>query len=1140
MYSSSFIRKICGGQKSYYKDFSAAEKFAKKVMRFSMMLLQSPRTMSPALSLVRPLLWATASLMTAAVVTFGQGMAFGQRVTLAQHPPANPDGSDPQGVAATAADNSGAQREGLMLFENKIRPALVEHCYACHSVEAQKTGKLRGGLMLDTRDASRTGGETGPAVVPGKPDESLLVTSLRHESFEMPPKGKLPDAVIADFVEWIELGAPDPRDAAGTATRHAAIDIEAGRSFWAFAPLSVVHNPPADETGWSASPIDRFVIAEQKRVGLHPNPHAPARILVRRAWFDLLGLPPTEAELRAWVAKLSGKGPADADDFPFDDSAGIDRQAWAELIDHLLASPHYGPRWARHWMDIARFAESHGYEQDYDRSNAYHYRDFLIRAFNDDMPYDQFVRWQLAGDELNPENPLAWMATGFLGGGAFPTQLTETEFESARYDELDDMVATTGVAFLGLSTGCARCHDHKFSPIPVSDYYRMAACFTTAIRTEKQFDLEPERNRERLLEFERQSTRLADQLRAFESEKLPGLFREWLLTYQSGSLRSQDWGLLSGEIATTGGSAYLPQEDGSYLATTPAVPKETITLKSRRLQASVKAIRLEALTHESFPRQGPGRADNGNFALGDFRVEIVSPGDAPLEQRTRRVKLVSAKATFQQNDSSLSVTASIDDDPTSGWAVDGQIGKDAAAVFYPEQPFDIAADDELVVTMRFEHPNQRHIAGRLRLSITSGDQTEPTIGNIGPDPKLVEAIDRLKAKPDEASADWPIALGWFKGTLPAWRDLQKALTDHQQKGPQPQLATVMVTSEGLQPMSHHADGRGFPHFYPQTHLLRRGDVNQKVEVVSPGFLQVLVRDGRDESHWKVDPPSADSPASYRRASLARWITDPSHGAGHLAARVMANRLWQHHFGVGLVANPNDFGGSGEPPSHPALLDWLADDLIDGGWKLKRLHKLIMTSSVYMQSSDFDAARGELDPENRFLWRRVPRRVEAEAIRDAVLSVSGVLDPTPFGPGTLDQNMRRRSVYFFIKRSQLIPMMMLFDWPEHLVSIGQRSSTTTAPQALFFMNSPQVRSYADAWAAKLQELPTEQVARRAYLEAFGRFPSDTEIGLARGFIDQQTETHRADPTNGSGDAARRVAVADLCQMLMSMNEFVYID
>jgi hypothetical protein len=200
----------------------------------------------------------------------------------------------------------------------------------------------------------------------------------------------------------------------------------------------------------------------------------------------------------------------------------------------------------------------------------------------------------------------------------------------------------------------------------------------------------------------------------------------------------------------------------------------------------------------------------------------------------------------------------------------------------------------------------------------------------------------------------------------------------------------------------------------------------------------------------------------------------------------------------------------------------------------------MTSSVYMQSSDFDQARGELDPENRYLWRRVPRRVEAEAIRDAVLSVSGVLDPTPFGPGTLDQNMRRRSVYFFIKRSQLIPMMMLFDWPEHLVSIGQRSSTTTAPQALFFMNSPQVRSHADAWAAKLHELPTEQVARRAYLEAFGRFPSDTEIGLARGFIDQQTETHRADSTNGSGDAARRVAIADLCQMLMSMNEFVYVD
>lgn len=249
-------------------------------MRFSMMLLQSLRTVSLAARVDRTLLWAFMSLMTTAGVALGQ------------QPATNVEGTDPQGVAAKAADKSSADRDGLMLFENKIRPALVEHCYACHSVEAQKTGKLRGGLMLDTREASRSGGETGPAVVPGKPDDSLLVTSLRHESFEMPPKGKLPDAVIADFVKWIELGAPDPRDTGGTATRQAAIDIEAGRSFWAFAPLNVIGNPPVDETKWSASLIDRFVIAEQKRVSLHPNPHAPARILVRRAWFDLLGLPP--------------------------------------------------------------------------------------------------------------------------------------------------------------------------------------------------------------------------------------------------------------------------------------------------------------------------------------------------------------------------------------------------------------------------------------------------------------------------------------------------------------------------------------------------------------------------------------------------------------------------------------------------------------------------------------------------------------------------------------------------------------------------------------------------------------------------------------------------------------------------------
>jgi hypothetical protein len=268
------------------------------------------------------------------------------------------------------------------------------------------------------------------------------------------------------------------------------MDVASRKSFWSFQPLMKTTAPAVDDaTQWVRNELDRFILGPLEQQAIVPNRPADARTLVRRAWFDLLGLPPTPDQMREWTAKLHTE------------SEEFDDQAWGDLIDHLLASPHYGERQARHWIDVARFAESHGYEQDYDRPNAFHYRDFLIRAFNGDMPYEQFVQWQLAGDELAPEEPLAWMATGFLCGGAFPTQLTEAEFESARYDELDDMAATTGVAFLGLSVGCARCHDHKFDPIPSLDYYRLASTFTTAIRCEQKLDLQPEENAKRRLAF---------------------------------------------------------------------------------------------------------------------------------------------------------------------------------------------------------------------------------------------------------------------------------------------------------------------------------------------------------------------------------------------------------------------------------------------------------------------------------------------------------------------------------------------------------------------------------------------------------------------------------------------------------------
>ncbi|HET6879616.1 MAG TPA: DUF1549 domain-containing protein, partial [Pirellulales bacterium] len=730
-----------------------------------------------------------------------------------------------------AEDGTNNDAAGVDLFEKKIRPVLVAECYQCHSAQAAAAKKLKGGLSLDTRDAARKGGESGPAVVPGKPDESLLVKALKHEDFEMPPKGKLPDAVIADFVKWIELGAPDPRTGPAAAAGR-QIDIAAGRQFWSLKRFEAIPAPDVADREWIRTPIDQFIRAKQETLGMKPNAAAPARVLVRRAYFDLIGLPPSPQEMENWVAKLTA-------------NAGL--AAYGELIDHLLASEHYGERWARHWMDVARFAESHGYEQDYDRPTAYHYRDFLIKAFNADMPYDQFVRWQLAGDELAPHDPLAWMATGFLAAGAFPTQLTEAEFESARYDELDDMVATTGVAFLGLSVGCARCHDHKFDPIRSDDYYRLASSFTTTIRSEIEMDLQPQDNARRKAEYAAQLSAAGDKLAAFERDALPGKFREWLASYDPSKTSLSVWEVLDGEATSSAGSVFERQNDGSYLAKGAAPPQEVVTFVADTGRGGIVAVRLEALADDSLPHKGPGRAPNGNFALGDFRV-IAQPADG--SSPVVPVKFVSAKATHQQNDGSLSVAASIDADPISGWAVDGQIGRDQAAVFVAQEPIGFVPATRLTVKLAFNHPNPQHSIGRFRLSVSRQPDAPPSVGNSGPDAKVVDAMARLKQTGAGEGDDWTTALAWFKTTLAEWQSLDKQVSELKKAGPGLQLRKVLVASEGLPHLPHHADDRGFPHFYPETYFLRRGDVNQKGDVATQDFLPVLMREGEDGGRWR--------------------------------------------------------------------------------------------------------------------------------------------------------------------------------------------------------------------------------------------------------------------------------------------------
>jgi mono/diheme cytochrome c family protein len=733
-----------------------------------------------------------------------------------------------KGADSVPADHARQMADGLAIFTQHVRPVLVKRCLKCHGGETE----IQSGFNLATREGLLAGGMNGKAIVVGKSRDSRLYRLVAHaEEPHMPQDApKLSNAEIADVAAWIDHGAPYDESLIPPATRapvwtDRTVDAMA-RRFWSFQPLKKLRGlmPPARSLR-ERTPVDAFIDQALAAKKIELNPEIDRRALIRRVSFDLIGLPPTPEEVTAFV----------------NDPSPL---AYDALVDRLLASPHYGQRWARHWLDLARFAESHGFEHDYDRPSAYHFRDFVIRAFNSDLPFDTFVRWQLAGDELAPHDNLAMMATGFLAAGVHSTQITKNEVEKQRYDELDDMLATTGNAVLGLSIGCARCHDHKFDPFPQADYYRLLSAFTTTVRSEVELPLGP------------------------------------------------------------------------------------------------------------------------------------------------------------------------------------------------------------------------------------------------------------------------------KGSKPV---------------------KVLVASEGLPAVRLHSQGGDF---FKQTFFLRRGDVNQKQGAAPIGFLQVLMRSPDSAKHWEVTPP-AGSRTSYRRTALADWITDPEYGAGQLVARVIVNRLWQHHLGHGIVATPNDFGARGEAPSHPALLDWLAGELIRHGWRLKPIQRLILTSAVYLQDSQFDPAKSAVDPGNRLFWRHEKRRLEGEVVRDSLLACGNLLDERMYGPGTLDEGHRRRSIYFTVKRSSLVPMMQVFDAPEALTSMGDRPSTTIAPQALLLLNNPNVRQCARAFARRL--LPAwdqspEAAIREGYRVSLGREPEAGELKDSTAFVAGQLALHES----ALKANAPELALLDFCQVLLCLNEFVYVD
>jgi hypothetical protein len=786
--------------------------------------------------------------------------------------------------------------KGLEIFKQQVRPVLTQRCLKCHGGKETESE-----FDLSDRQGLVRGGQSGPAILVGNAKDSLLYKLITHAKEPHMPHNaaKLKDEAIGQIAAWIDNGAPYDEPLVGGKTKgpswtQKTVPAEA-REFWSFQPLRRGEPPQVKNHDWCRTPVDRYILAKLEGVGIPPNAPINKRPLIRRACFDLTGLPPT---------------PEDVEAFLNDPAPG----AYEKLLDRLLGSPHYGERWARHWLDVARFAESHGFEHDYDRPTAYHYRDFVIKALNDDLPYDTFVKWQLAGDEFEPDNILALTATGFLAAGVHSTQITKNEVEKHRYDEMDDMSATIGTAMLGLTIGCARCHDHKFDPIPQRDYYQLVSTFTTTVRSEVEVNFDPERYKKARAAFEAEQKVRRAALQKFEAEQLP--------------VRSAKWA----------GVLWRPEPIGVFMA-------------------------------------------------------------------------------------------------------------------------------------------------------------------------------------------------WYRLHDADWRKLYKEVQDHSKQAPK--IPKALISSEGLPPVRLHTQGSDF---FSETYFLNRGDPNQKEGVAPQGFLQVLTT-GPDKN-WRVEPPKGWR-TSYRRRALANWLTDVDHGAGHLLARVIVNRLWQHHMGRGIVATPSDFGTRGERPTHPELLDWLATQLIKHNWRLKPIHKLIMSSAVYMQSSQIDEAKASKDRDNRLFWHRPRHRLEAEVVRDNLLAVSGMLDPSMFGPGTLDEGSKRRSIYFTVKRSKILPMMQVFDAPDALASLGERPTTTIAPQALMLMNNPNVRGYAKSFARRVAadaKIALEDAVRTAYLIALAREPGAEELADSVSFVKRQAESYEeASKPDSSG-----LAFADLCQALMCLNDFVYVD
>jgi hypothetical protein len=981
-------------------------------------------------------------------------------------------------LVASAATLHSAEPAGTPeFFEKKIRPILVEHCLKCHGDVKGKEPK--GGLRLDSREAALKGGDNGPAVVPGEPDKSRIIEAVRYQNadLQMPPKGKLPDAAIPDLVAWVKAGAVWPGKAAGTRAGSGGFDVAKRKaSHWAWQPVNATEPPVIRDRSWPTTSVDRFILAKLEEKGVRPAVPAERRVWLRRVYFDLIGLPPTPDELATDLADASP-------------------DAERKVVDKLLASPHFGERWARHWLDLVRYAETHGHEFDAVIPNAYQYRDYVIRAINADVPYERFVQEHIAGD-LPPDprrHPTEDFNESILGTGfwflgeAVHSPVDIRQDEADRFDNRIDVLTKTICA---LTVSCARCHDHKFDAISTKDYYALFGLLEGAGYRQVRFDT-IEQNRKVAAELDELADRIGQDLAAVLSsnERMPALAEVRKASTPKPSLPPGTDVVIDYAVCPPG--QWLP--DGAGFGTRPRKVGDLVIEQGKVRVAEVAAAVCDrAWDVLAVP---PG-TDSEYGALGKHI-------HAGRSIRTPEFK-VAGKLHYLVRGSGTAFAA-VDEHTLIAGPLHGSL----------------VIDFPTASGFRWITQDLTPYHGQLcHVEFTAGKDSDFAVAMVvqGPTPPPAPVVDEDAHRANE--------LLFRDGG-----DIKKVADEY--LAARKKIAKRIRSTSRLAPAIWEGTG-------VDENVFVRGSPKGPGERVPRRFLEALAGNG----------PITTGPGSGR-LELARTMTDPAKNP--FIARVAVNRVWHHLFGRGIVASVDNFGVLGEAPTHPELLDYLADRFVHDGWSTKRLIRELVLSSTYRMASFADAAADQADPQNQLLHRMRLRRLEGEAIRDSMLAVSVRLDRTEFGPSVpvhltpfLDGRGRpgksgpldgggRRSVYQSVYRNFLNPFLLAFDTPIPFSTVGRRQVSNVPAQALILMNDPFVHEQAAAWAKAILARPgtTDERIRGMYLAAFGRPPTADESAACAEFIHQQAGRYGAMPSDVK-------PWADLAHTMFNAKEFIYLE